>query len=773
MKRPRLCLRAKSSSTIKKTSSIEPKGGQHSFFMAIWFFSKGFTRLEIDFRDGRKASVAGKARLVRGFSSFSLERDLLQFGAETTWTDENGNFGAEDAIISLSGHVSPEDGQLKFFGSYQGNETFNVALAGRYKVVAGGIQIESDEQGNIGVNLELKGDLKFRGATGQFGISLGYSDSKDLSIQAAIRFESDRTSEDGLTRLQGGAFILIEDGKIEAELDLQGTFKMRQNRVLVFELEAGLSDSKLELALKGTLLISKGKEVSFQVGYANSQASIKLALKTEKLQAMIELASGDSGFSASFSVTYNFGAEDDEESKPGIPEHLPESTTEALAATSDASIGALPATHASVAVSQPDISPATFPQYPRTSTGCSNDFLLLHPVMRRLVAKLQTRIYSEGIPLFVFEGFRSPDRQNKLFEKVPRVTKARAWQSYHQYGVAVDFVFHENGNWHWGRNERHKTWYKTLHRYALEIGLERLSWETPHLQIAGLTIEDLRAGRYPSAGDSSWGTHLANVIDAWSGKGGAPAAPPAPADFVDCERPPLDILSAGPTGEGRKRRLMQPADLDDASAFHSRNNGIEWKVDVVGEPKGVLVKGRQLPERTHGEPVTCRKIFSLYGDLITRAALLHDVPEELIVMTIATETAMYRDVAFSGLKTFRWEPRIGEYSAGPMQTLSSTVRELIEHYDLPYRPEEVAPHYADKPKPVPAAHPLYDPELNLELGTLEIKHRLGSTGFDPILVAAAYNAGGLYATEGNRWRLRSYGDHLDRAARWFGDVFAV
>ena len=41
------------------------------------------------------------------------------------------------------------------------------------------------------------------------------------------------------------------------------------------------------------------------------------------------------------------------------------------------------------------------------------------------------------------------------------------------------------------------------------------------------------------------------------------------------------------------------------------------------------------------------------------------------------------------------------------------------------------------------------------------------------LAAAAYNAGSLRQDSGNMWSLRSTGDHLDRAARFFGDACAV
>jgi len=46
-----------------------------------------------------------------------------------------------------------------------------------------------------------------------------------------------------------------------------------------------------------------------------------------------------------------------------------------------------------------------------------------------------------------FESFRSPYRQEHLLAS--KTTKAGAWQSAHQYGLAVDFVPRMNGRWTW------------------------------------------------------------------------------------------------------------------------------------------------------------------------------------------------------------------------------------------------------------------------------------------------------------------------------------
>ena len=53
------------------------------------------------------------------------------------------------------------------------------------------------------------------------------------------------------------------------------------------------------------------------------------------------------------------------------------------------------------------------------------------------------------------------------------------------------------------------------------------------------------------------------------------------------------------------------------------------------------------------------------------------------------------------------------------------------------------------------------------------RRQLGATEANPVLVAAAYNAGSIRASGTNMWGIHVHGDHLDRAAKWFGDACEV
>ena len=77
-------------------------------------------------------------------------------------------------------------------------------------------------------------------------------------------------------------------------------------------------------------------------------------------------------------------------------------------------------------------------------------------------------------------------------------------------------MLYVDGKWSWSDKGKFKQYWKHLHKLAREVGLEPLSWETPHLQLQGVSISDLRAGEYPEGGDDSWAENLYAEIEGWS-----------------------------------------------------------------------------------------------------------------------------------------------------------------------------------------------------------------------------------------------------------------
>lgn len=85
----------------------------------------------------------------------------------------------------------------------------------------------------------------------------------------------------------------------------------------------------------------------------------------------------------------------------------------------------------------------------------------LTPLVQRQANALIKEMTDFGYKVMVFEGFRSFERQDELYAQGRTkpgaiITNARAGESLHNYGVAVDVVFVENNRPSWGE---HHNWY--------------------------------------------------------------------------------------------------------------------------------------------------------------------------------------------------------------------------------------------------------------------------------------------------------------------------
>ncbi|MGH8163115.1 MAG: hypothetical protein ACREP1_02130 [Rhodanobacteraceae bacterium] len=221
-----------------------------------------------------------------------------------------------------------------------------------------------------------------------------------------------------------------------------------------------------------------------------------------------------------------------------------------------------------------------------------------------------------------------------------------------------------------------------------------------------------------------------------------------------------------------------------SGAPRSRYNGIGWSYDA----NGIYVDGDSAPERTPGKPITCRAICALFAPILIERSVEWGIAPELIAMIIAAETAAFRASGYTGPSTFHWEPGVivrdapppirGDYSAGPMQILAGDARALIRDQGWDIDPITSFPAYRFRPAAPPEDIPGYRPDLDIPLGVQVMRNNRAKSGDDPILTAAAYNAGGIYDASKsrkftNRWHLRSTGNYLDRAAKWYGDACAV
>lgn len=204
-------------------------------------------------------------------------------------------------------------------------------------------------------------------------------------------------------------------------------------------------------------------------------------------------------------------------------------------------------------------------------------------------------------------------------------------------------------------------------------------------------------------------------------------------------------------------------DLTALGQFHNQFAGsVTWALRL----KGIGID-RDAPVGTPGQPATVRRVWGWFAPLIRASATKYDVPVELIVMAICSESASGQTELLKVIHARREEPGYtsddatpSRVSVGCMQTLLSTAREALKNPGL-------------------TTADLLDPAVSIEAGTAYMASQLLHTKYDPPLVAAAYNAGGVYidVSRPNRWKLRCYplgtGEYVDNAVKWFNDAMVV
>ncbi|QUI24500.1 peptidoglycan-binding protein [Vallitalea pronyensis] len=104
----------------------------------------------------------------------------------------------------------------------------------------------------------------------------------------------------------------------------------------------------------------------------------------------------------------------------------------------------------------------------------------------------------QGIDILITCGFRSLEEQKKLYED-PNVYAAAPGKSYHNYGLAIDFVpVDENGNCLWSDLSAFNKVGSIGKNNGFEWGGDWVKKDRPHLQMPfGLTITQLLNGQRP------------------------------------------------------------------------------------------------------------------------------------------------------------------------------------------------------------------------------------------------------------------------------------
>ncbi|WP_343063315.1 M15 family metallopeptidase [Halobacillus locisalis] len=138
---------------------------------------------------------------------------------------------------------------------------------------------------------------------------------------------------------------------------------------------------------------------------------------------------------------------------------------------------------------------------------------MLHPLVEKYRDELVASVKKKGIDVVITEGHRTEERQNELYARGRStdgqvVTNAQAGESYHNYGLAIDFALRTpNGDVVWDTerddNENGEADWMEVVAVAKDMGFEwggdwRNFKDYPHLQMDfGLSIRELKRGERP------------------------------------------------------------------------------------------------------------------------------------------------------------------------------------------------------------------------------------------------------------------------------------
>jgi len=207
-----------------------------------------------------------------------------------------------------------------------------------------------------------------------------------------------------------------------------------------------------------------------------------------------------------------------------------------------------------------------------------------------------------------------------------------------------------------------------------------------------------------------------------------------------------------PIDPGAKTRILEAHYPPALQEWHRYKDSIEWRLTPKGIEPGQGMSAVAL--------TLVRRVLDQWGDHIRLQAKYLNVPWELIVACILTESAGKPSARRNEPGYISDEKTPDKVSLGLMQVLITTARYALGDQGVD-------------------ADWLLVPENNIIAGTSYINKQFSATGYDPPKVAAAYNAGGVYyeMSRNNRWKMRCYplgtGEHIDRFVSWFNVVMAL
>jgi hypothetical protein len=266
----------------------------------------------------------------------------------------------------------------------------------------------------------------------------------------------------------------------------------------------------------------------------------------------------------------------------------------------------------------------------------------------------------------------------------------------------------------------------------------------PEIRTAQLAL--IRLGVLRGEADGVFGPITREAVAAFQRREGLPAdGAIGPETWARLNAQPA-LTRPRPWGESLRPYLPPLRD------WHGGRGTRRWRLT----PQGIAIEGAAPPGNT--PPRTTASCWARHQAALESAARRFTVPVELLLATACTESG-------GRAEAVREEPGFTSDAATPhrvspglMQTLISSAREALGDSKL----DRAA---------------LLDPGVSAAAGAAFIARQARVTGFDPPLVAIAYNAGSLRPAS-NPWGLvqtqRGNGHfHADSFCAFFNDALAV
>lgn len=188
-------------------------------------------------------------------------------------------------------------------------------------------------------------------------------------------------------------------------------------------------------------------------------------------------------------------------------------------------------------------------------------------------------------------------------------------------------------------------------------------------------------------------------------------------------------------GDSKTAKIRPAPDLLGLTLMHAWRDSIAWKMT----PDGIVTEGHNAPRQTRRARWAVKKAWKRHGKLIAEIAAKEGVPAELLLTAVAVESR-------GNPRAVRREPGYVSDAKTPHKAVLGAVQMLLSTARSVMNGVRVDRQWMFKTRNALTAAARY------------MRSQAKVTRWDPPMVGAAYNAGGVYhqTGEANRWKMRNY-----------------